>query len=130
MDFQDESFDIVISTEVIEHTVSPFKAISEMSRILRPGGLLLLTVPNKIWHFSVVLANFLKLRPYEGYENWVGWNELKNELNCNDLQIEEMCGFHVFPFVSKRLYRVIDYFDSYQLLYQVMLNIAVRARKL
>jgi SAM-dependent methyltransferase len=40
-----ESFDHVVCTEVLEHTLRPFDAIDEIFRILKPGGHLFLTVP-------------------------------------------------------------------------------------
>ncbi len=39
----DESFDVVLCTEVLEHLHTPEKAIAEMHRVLRAGGLLLLS---------------------------------------------------------------------------------------
>jgi SAM-dependent methyltransferase len=41
----DGSFDYVVCTEVLEHTLQPFDAIAEIHRILRPGGRLFLSVP-------------------------------------------------------------------------------------
>ena len=41
----DEHFDIVVCTEVLEHTLDPFAAVVELQRILKPGGKLLLTTP-------------------------------------------------------------------------------------
>jgi ubiquinone/menaquinone biosynthesis C-methylase UbiE len=43
---QDATFDTVISCETIEHVPSPKRALSELARVLRPGGRLLLTTPN------------------------------------------------------------------------------------
>ncbi|MGV8168629.1 MAG: methyltransferase domain-containing protein [Candidatus Nanoarchaeia archaeon] len=43
--FKDNSADIVICTEVLEHTYNPFFVISEMKRILKKNGLLLVTSP-------------------------------------------------------------------------------------
>ncbi len=40
-----ESFDVILCTEVLEHVPEPIKAISEFSRILRRGGKLLITAP-------------------------------------------------------------------------------------
>ncbi|MBU4259811.1 MAG: methyltransferase domain-containing protein [Proteobacteria bacterium] len=45
MNFDDCSFSNVICLEVIEHTKSPNKLVSEIHRVLIPGGTLLLTVP-------------------------------------------------------------------------------------
>jgi len=41
----DESFDTVVLTDVLEHIGNPANLISEISRMLRPGGTLLATVP-------------------------------------------------------------------------------------
>jgi 2-polyprenyl-3-methyl-5-hydroxy-6-metoxy-1,4-benzoquinol methylase len=41
------SFDAIISTEVIEHLENPRAVFREFSRLLRPGGRLLLTTPNQ-----------------------------------------------------------------------------------
>ena len=43
----DASFDAIISTEVIEHLENPRAVFREFSRLLRPGGHLLLTTPNQ-----------------------------------------------------------------------------------
>lgn len=129
--FEDNSFDIIVSSDVIEHTPDPAKAISEMARVLKKGGVLALTVPNNRWHFAVSVGNALKLRPYQGYENWVGWGQLKKELEKNGLRVEKQLGFHFIPFVVTALYPVIDYFDRFGegALGRVMVNIGVRAVK-
>ncbi|CAG1066626.1 demethylmenaquinone methyltransferase / 2-methoxy-6-polyprenyl-1,4-benzoquinol methylase [uncultured bacterium] len=131
LEFGDGSFDVIVSSDVIEHTPDPARAISEMARVLKKGGVLALTVPNSRWHFAVSVGNALKLRPYQGYENWVGWGQLERELEKNGLVVERQLGFHFVPFVMKALYPLIDYFDRYgeTLLGRFMVNIGVRARK-
>ena len=42
---KDNTFDFVLCTEVLEHTIQPFDAIKEIYRILKPGGILFLSVP-------------------------------------------------------------------------------------
>jgi SAM-dependent methyltransferase len=40
-----ETFDIIVCTEVLEHTLNPFGAVKEIYRLLKRSGTLLLTVP-------------------------------------------------------------------------------------
>lgn len=42
--FEDESFDIVVNSGVLQHTVNPAKALNELSRVLKRGGSLYLLV--------------------------------------------------------------------------------------
>jgi ubiquinone/menaquinone biosynthesis C-methylase UbiE len=46
MPFGENSFDIVVSCETIEHVPDPREAVREMYRVCKPGGLLYLTTPN------------------------------------------------------------------------------------
>ena len=54
----DAVVDIVLCTEVLEHVPDPALAIREMTRLLKPGGRLLLTAP---------LGSFLHQEPYHYY---------------------------------------------------------------
>jgi SAM-dependent methyltransferase len=44
--FADRSFDVVVWSEVIEHLMRPELAVWEVARVLRPGGLLVMTTNN------------------------------------------------------------------------------------
>lgn len=130
MPFPDNWFDIVISSEVIEHTPEPFAGVKEMYRVLKPGGVLVLTTPNKFWYFSVWIANKLGLRPYQGLENWTGWLEMKRKLAAAGFTTEKMAGVHLLPFVSPLLYPLLNFFHRFNgVLGPVMINIAVRCKK-
>jgi len=43
--FRDEGFDTVLCTQVLEHVPDPFATVSEVARVLKPGGHLVLTAP-------------------------------------------------------------------------------------
>lgn len=59
--FGDATFDVVISTEMLEHDPAPWLSLAEMGRVLQPGGHLLLTTrgngfglhrePHDFWRF-------------------------------------------------------------------------------
>ena len=45
--FPDSSFDKIVCTEVLEHIDDDKTAIKELYRVLKPGGVIAITVPNK-----------------------------------------------------------------------------------
>lgn len=44
--FEDELFDVIISSEVIEHINNPIEEMQQFHRLLRKGGLVYITTPN------------------------------------------------------------------------------------
>ena len=44
--FEDNSFDVVVSFQVIEHIEDDHTFLKEISRVLKPGGKLIMTTPN------------------------------------------------------------------------------------
>ena len=57
MPFPDNSFDVVVAFEVIEHTLNPVKAIEELKRVCR--NQLIISIPNEPW-FSFVRLSWEK----------------------------------------------------------------------
>jgi 2-polyprenyl-3-methyl-5-hydroxy-6-metoxy-1,4-benzoquinol methylase len=93
-----DSFDVVISSEMLEHTPAPLRALEELARVLRPGGLLVLTTPNRAWQAVVRAASALGLRPFHGRENFVGWRQLERSCSAAGLDVVTHLGFHPWPF--------------------------------
>jgi SAM-dependent methyltransferase len=50
--FLAESFDVILSHEVLEHVQDDRQAVREMVRVLRPGGRVVLFVPNRGYPFE------------------------------------------------------------------------------
>lgn len=44
--FQENSFDVIIASEILEHCILPENLLREANRILKPGGYLVLSTPN------------------------------------------------------------------------------------
>ena len=59
----DGSADVVTSFTVLEHVPDEMAALREMRRILRPGGKMIITVPNRWWIFETHGAD-LPLLPW------------------------------------------------------------------
>jgi ubiquinone/menaquinone biosynthesis C-methylase UbiE len=50
--FEDNKFDIVFSNEVVEHVDDDKLAVSEMIRVTKPGGKIVIFTPNRGWPFE------------------------------------------------------------------------------
>lgn len=51
--WQPAAFDVLIMSEVLEHLIDPWAALARLSRVLRPGALVLASSPN-VSHWRVV----------------------------------------------------------------------------
>jgi SAM-dependent methyltransferase len=63
--FSDGSFGGVIATYVLEHTVAPIETLKEMSRVVKPGGRIVLLGP--AWDFPFWVPNSLSSRSRNGW---------------------------------------------------------------
>lgn len=127
--FGTDRFDLVVSSECIEHTPDPAEALRQMARITRPGGYLSVSTPNVLWWPAVWLATVLKLRPFDGYENFTSWHAMRRILHEEGLEIVEERGVHLFPF-QFRMHALSRWCDEkLQLLRPAMINMCVLARK-
>lgn len=61
--FPDNSFDVVHTSHVFEHLEDPMKAANEALRVLKPGGLLFIEVPNQLDNFGFRRDMFFRRVP-------------------------------------------------------------------
>ena len=52
LSYADATFDLLVSCEVIEHVGQPERMVQEMYRVLRPGGMAILTFPSREFPFT------------------------------------------------------------------------------
>lgn len=45
MEFEDESFDTVLAVQVLEHVFEPIRMVTEIGRVLKPGGKAIFLIP-------------------------------------------------------------------------------------
>ena len=128
---RDQTFDVVISSEMLEHTDAPERAIKELARVLRADGLLVLTTPNRVWQGVVRAASRLRLRPFRGLENFVAWRRLERSCAAAGLEILVHIGFHPWPFHLglNGTARMVERHLARGRLARLMVNQAVVARR-
>jgi SAM-dependent methyltransferase len=64
--FPPESYDFVFCLELLEHLLQPFGTLTEIHRVLRPGGVLILSVPNP-YHFKEIVWNLFRIPDRQGH---------------------------------------------------------------
>lgn len=129
--FPDSSFTVVISSECVEHTPDPLLAIQEMVRVLRPEGTILLTTPNRVWHWSVALAERLGIRSFAGIENWVGRHQVRRTLTNHGARVLVEAGLFLIPFQLRVFWPLNAWINRHaQVLRSLMINQCWLARKL
>lgn len=128
--FADNSFDVVFSTEVIEHTANPRQAVGELYRVLKPSGRLALSTPNKAWLWAVKAAGQVGARPYSGLENFLWPKELRRTVEQHGGTILRHTGLHLFPFQLSLLHGLLQKLDRYgDKLLPLMINQCILVEK-
>jgi 2-polyprenyl-3-methyl-5-hydroxy-6-metoxy-1,4-benzoquinol methylase len=124
-----ERFDVVLSSECIEHTPSPERALQQMARVLKPGGRLAVSTPNMVWYPVVKLSTTVKVRPFDGLENFSTFGSIRRSLQAEGLRVVKERGLHLIPF-QLRCFRMSRWCDEYlQAVRFLMINLCVLAEK-
>jgi SAM-dependent methyltransferase len=83
--FENETFDVVLSTQVLEHTYDFDYLLKEMIRVLRKDGHLLITTPF-VWNEHEIPFDFYRFTKFF-YKNKI------KDLNLKLIEIKPTCGF-------------------------------------
>jgi SAM-dependent methyltransferase len=83
----DGEFDCVLCTAVLEHLEEPEKALGEVWRVLKPGGMAVFTAP-LIWHLHEEPRDFFRFTQY-------GINYLFAKVGFELIEIKALSGFWV-----------------------------------
>ncbi len=101
MRFPDSCFDKVLASEVIEHIPDCEKALAEIWRVLKPGGCLVLSTPNRrSWYGfdRYVLFEKILRRPWDHpYDHWKTYREVKAALSRCEFSITDKRGICYMP---------------------------------
>lgn len=87
--FQDDQFDAVICLEIFEHLQNPYYALTEIQRVLKPRGKLILSIPNYRGGHIMIYPGFITFKFFKFFlqQNYFkickfrGWGPVWNRDN-------------------------------------------------
>jgi 2-polyprenyl-6-hydroxyphenyl methylase/3-demethylubiquinone-9 3-methyltransferase len=101
--FADGTFDSVVCSEVLEHVEDPDAVIAEASRVLRPGGVFVFSVPNRTLLSRLVLIDvaqrnrITRVLP-RGLHDWrcfIGSRDFRRLARHHDLDVQHVQGVSI-----------------------------------
>lgn len=123
--FADGAFDAVFSSEVIEHIPDWRAAVTEMARVLAPGGRLVITTPNRRSWYGLdryLLFEGLLGRPWKHpFDRWKTFDEVAGAMRACGLRVSRATGacylpgfmlsYTLPPALKRALVRVAERFE-------------------
>jgi len=101
---EDESFDVILCTEVLEHLPNPVEALIEFQRLLKKSGILILTAP------------FCSLTHFAPYHYSTGFNRYFYEYHLEGLgfKLENIkTNGNFFEYLGQEIHRIPSMADKF-----------------
>ena len=112
-EFEENSFDVVVASEVIEHVLHPDAFLRSIRSVLKPGGKLLLTTQNSnAIHYRLRML-VGKFRWDETHLRLYSKPELKNEIEKGGFRVEKMEGIPINPHGPQQIVRKCAYYSTF-----------------
>jgi ubiquinone/menaquinone biosynthesis C-methylase UbiE len=108
----DGEFDVVLSLESVEHFDRPDLFIRELGRVTRPGGTLILSMPNVLWEPVHALAAVAQLHHSEGPHRFVPRRPLRHYLSRAGFEIEQTETTVLIPAGPEQLIRLGEWLEA------------------
>lgn len=122
------SYDYVVSTRMLEHTPHPWKVLDEVYKVLRPGGILYVSVPwmyplhaepNDYWRFSVPClqrlvreAGFVELGSGSEYSPHAALQSFLQAYLCEVFSFDKSVMFYSLEFVTLWLLYPLSFLEG------------------
>ncbi len=105
LEYEPSSFELVITSDVLEHTVDDKGAYEELLRVLKPNGRLIITVPAHQWLWSSYDEALDHKRRYS-------MSTLKALLKRDNIVIEKVGYYYGLLFPVFMMSRLLDLFNK------------------
>ncbi len=111
--FSAGSYDFAFCLEVLEHVPDPFRTLADIHRVLKVGGVLILSVPNP-YHVKEIIWNAFRIRDRQGhFFSWT-WQTMTRLAETAGFRLDGIGGTYLHPpipmialFARSILYRFV-----------------------
>ena len=110
--FDDNQFEFVISYETIEHIADYKNFFSELIRVTKKNGIIVLTCPNISWEVVHFLAAVLNINHSEGPHTFLKKKQIENLILSHHLELLNYNTTIFFPFNNKYSIKLDKIFDK------------------
>lgn len=110
--FDNAFFDFVTTYETIEHIADVNFYMKELSRVLKVGGIMVLTCPNILWEPVHWLAAILNIHHSEGPHNFLKRNQLLKLFSDNNLRVLKENSTVILPFNNRNFININEYLEK------------------
>ena len=99
LSFKPSSYEVVTCIATLQHVFDPIHCMKEMTRVLRPGGYLVLQVPNIVYiryRLNILFGSFPRISWREGWDggtlHYFTKSSISRLLADHDFQIRQLSG--------------------------------------
>lgn len=100
--FRDNTFDAMVNIVVLEHTRQPDRVVAELARTLKPGGRLLLVVP-QLWEVHQQPHDYFRFTRY-------GLEWLLDQAGLTQVRLDPVGGY--FTLLARRMLNGLNFFQG------------------
>lgn len=110
---KDNVISLVFSQGLVEHFRNPQTVISEQVRVLKPGGILIVNVPQKFTGYTRMKRKLIKNGQWHlGWETEFSYCDLKNIGKRLGLNEKEVCSYQYWKSWKEPIFVLRDFYDK------------------